>query len=144
MASFIVPIEKDSQFSIKFFKILSDNLAILHAETDQWPDQILFSGRLGKELFEYYQKAGWDLKQFNPAFEGTTEKITFQYSKPLTIIEDNNAPIMDSSMGENMMKGIPSEKTMRSIVNAYSSSTLGLKKERTIRPTRWVLLARGK
>lgn len=128
-----VPNEKDAKFGITFFQCISDNLDDLRFETNKWPDQIIFSGPLGKELFTFLENSGWDLRQFNPEFEGTADKITFKYSKVLTLIEDANAPDLDSSMEAKMMKGIPSQNTMNKVTKAYIS-TSSFRKERTARP----------
>lgn len=112
-------------------------------ETNKWPDQIIFSGPLGKELFNFLDISGWDLKQFNPQHEGIANKITFKYSKALTLIEDNNAPILDSSLGKNMMNGIVGQDTMNKIRAAYTGSPNAFKKEKTARPQRTVYLARS-
>ena len=140
---FIVPVKKEGQFAMAFFRCISDNLDELRMETNKWPDQIIFSGPLGKELFEFLEKSGWDFKQFNPQFEGIANKITFKNSKVLTIIEDNNAPILDSSLGNNMMNGIIGKETMSKITAAYSGSTNSFRKEKTVRPQISIQLVRA-
>jgi hypothetical protein len=134
-----VPKIKDSNFSSQLFNELSEKLSDLRSETSKWPDSLIFSGDIGKELFEYIQNNGWDLLAFNPKWVTGPNKIIFEYSKPLTQIEDKGT-IFDSSFSERKINGIPGPETMAKIISKYVAPSFTI--ERTIRPSRQIKLVR--
>jgi len=141
--TFQVPATKDGPFTMQFFQILSDNLLELKIEAGKWPDRIAFSGNLGKELYEFIAEKGWDLKQFNLTLVASpVDKIIFEYSKPLTQIEDKGATIFDESFNGRKVNGIAGADVMQKILTAYSAPAFKI--ERTIRPKLEVILTRKK
>lgn len=115
----LVPQTKDSSFEIDFFQAISTGLESLAAETNKWPDKLLFTGDLGKELFDLIENKGWDLKHFNPChIPGPVDKIIFEYSKPLEQIEDRGGVTMQDSLHGKTIEGIPGPETVSKIIGA--------------------------
>ena len=127
-----VPKEKDAKFAQNLFVLISDSLCELRDETDKWPDRIIFSGPLGKEVHSFIMEKGWDLAKFNPQAVAGGNIITFDYSKPLTQIEERGTTLFDESFNNRTMKGIPGPNTVQKIISTYSAPAFKI--ERQIRP----------
>lgn len=129
-----VPQIKDVSFSNALFRELSENLTELKIENGKWPDQIIFSGSLGKEAFDHMQSLGWEMNTFNPkSIGGIVDKIRIEYSKPLSQIEDRGGTIFDESLASKTINSLPDAKTMAKIHAAYSGLKYTI--ERSVRPS---------
>lgn len=138
---FKVPKEKDHTFSSQFFQLLSENLTELRIESGKWPDSILFTGNLGKELFDFIESLGWDLAHFNPRYtQNIVNKIVFSYSRPIDQIEERGKTIFDESFNNRTISGIPGNETLGKILGAYSN--FAFKIERKIQPKIEITLVR--
>ena len=133
METFKIPSKPDSEFEIQFFYFISLKIEELASETGKWPDQILFQGRLGNQLFKIIEERGWDFSRFNPTSDpfSVLNKIIIQYSKPLDQIEDSG-PIRGDQLNGKEVNGIPGDLTISSILS--NSISLNFKKERSVRP----------
>lgn len=133
METFKIPSQPDSEFEIQFFYFISLKIEELASETGKWPDQILFQGRLGNQLFKIIEERGWDFSRFNPTSDPLSilNKIIIQYSKPLDQIEDSG-PIRGEDLNGKEVKGIPGDLTVSRILS--NSISLNFKKERSVRP----------
>ena len=130
---FKVPKEKGQEFTVQFFQLLSENLTELKIESGKWPDSILFTGNLGKELFDFIESKSWDLAQFNPKYaQNIVNKVVFSYSKPIDQIEERGKTIFDESFNNREIKGIPGNETRAKILSAYSNLAFTI--ERKIQP----------
>lgn len=135
-----IPATKNSEFDVLFFNSLSQGLEDLAMETDKWPDQIIFHGKIGKELFDLLADRGWDLSRFNPTYvDNVVNKIVIQYSKPLDQIEDRGYAKGETLDGK-ITNGIPSSETMSKIVTASISPVFTIKRQ--IRPKLEIRLKR--
>ena len=138
---FKVPIEKDVAFANSLLDVLSSCLTELKTETGKWPDRLIFSGSLGKEIHAFLIDKDWDLSHFNPTYlTSAVNKIRLEYSKPISQIEDRESTIFDGSLSSREISGIPDARTMAKITSVASSS--GFKIERSIRPSLEIRLFR--
>jgi hypothetical protein len=135
-----IPINKDNNFSAKLFNLLSKNFIELKNETGKWPECLILSGSLGKEIHSFFIEKAWELSQFNPQCLGLPNKIIIKYSKPINQIKDVGKTIFDDKMGDRTISGIPSSDTMKSLFSTYSNLSYTL--EKTIRPFREIRLFR--
>jgi len=136
-----IPKEKDQEFSGLLFNTLSEYLVELKEETGKWPNQVTLTGTLGGEVYRYIVEMGWDLAKFGlKHLAGGANKITLNYDKPLNQVEDIGNTIFDSKLSYIEIGGIPSGKTMQSLLNSYSNLSYTI--ERTVRPNREILLIR--
>ncbi len=134
-----VPQEKDQGFSIQLFSALSEGLNELLSETGKWPDSILIGGPLGKEVHQFILSQGWKLDQFGIKYiGGLVNKIRLEYSKPLDEVREVGSTIFDKPLGDIEITGIPSKKTVDTIVSTYSNLSYTIK--RNIRPSYEILL----
>jgi hypothetical protein len=139
---FKIPIEKEAEFAVEFFEFLSQNLSELKIESGKWPDSILFTGNLGKELISFIEEKGWDLAQFNPTYaQNVLNKVVFSYSKPIDQIEERGKTIFDESLNNREIKGIPGRETQAKILGAYSNLAFTI--ERKIQPKIEIKLIRA-
>jgi hypothetical protein len=139
---FKVPTEKEAVFAVEFFEFLSQNLSELKIESGKWPDSILFTGNLGKELISFIEEKGWDLAQFNPTYrQNVLNKVVFSYSKPIDQIEERGNTIFDESLNNREIKGIPGRETQAKILGAYSNLAFTI--ERKIQPKIEIKLIRA-
>jgi len=77
---------------------------------------------------------GWNLNKFNPSTNVmSTDRITYEYTKPLSQIEDRGGTIFDKSLSDTTVNGIPGVETVAKIKSAYSGN-LAYTIERTVRP----------
>ena len=127
-----IPKDKSSIFANELFNTLSNILVELREATGKWPDQILFSGHLGKELHNYIIKNDWNLSQFSPKSQDGADKIFIQYSKPLLQIEEGSRTLFDKPLNDRIINHIPDANTFNKIVGAYASTSFTI--ERTIKP----------
>lgn len=138
---FKVPQIKTAQFATDLFNLLSDSIFELKGECGKLPDQVTFSGPLGKEVHSFIVEKGWDLKQFGLSFENSpVNKIRFEYSKPVDQIEDKGATIFDEGFNNRKINGIPGPETIQKIIGAYSAPAFKI--ERQVRPNLEIRLTR--
>lgn len=136
-----IPKELNNQFSVDLFRALSEGLNELRAETGKWPDSIIISGPLGREVHDFILSQGWKLDQFGIRYAGgIVNKIRLEYSKPLDEIKEVGGTIFDKPIGEIEISGIPSKKMVDTIVSTYSNFSYTIK--RTIRPNMEIILIR--
>lgn len=87
--NFKVPAKKLDGYSTEVFNMISTHLYELANEYGKWPDQMLFSGPLGKELYDLIIEKGWDLHKFGPRYtEGPKNTLIFKYSKRIDKVEE--------------------------------------------------------
>lgn len=134
-----IPKIKDGRFSSELFSKISDALSDLKIENGKWPDSMVFSGPLGKDLFNFIEEKGWDLFAFNPKNLPGPNKIIFEYSKPLSQIEEKGT-LFDSSFSEKTINGIPGKETISKIIQKYAAPAFTI--ERTVRPKKEIKLIR--
>lgn len=144
---FRVPLEKDSFFYQEFFMLMSNSMQELLIDYQEWPDEIQFIGKLGRELKDIIVDKGWDFSKFNiKCFNSSPlNKIVFKYSKPLTVsdfkTEDGSIPHINAdSLNQKMINGIPGPETMNKIIS--NSIGRGFNIEKTVRPELEILLIR--
>ena len=138
---FKVPKEKDSTFTLNLFSVIEENLVSLKIESRKWPDRVVLSGPLGKEIHEFIKSKDWKLEQFN--FENSNSpvnKIVFEFSKPIDQIEDRGATIFEDRLSEKKISGIPGRETVSKILSTYAQPAFKIEKK--IRPKRELILIR--
>jgi hypothetical protein len=137
---FNVPQIKDPDFITSLFMLISDSISELKLESGKFPDRITFNGSLGKELYEIIVQKGWDLSRFGPKFENSiSNRIVFDYSKPIDQITDGGAQL-DSSLNGKTINGIPGPETVQKILSTTIGT--GFTIERQIRPKLEIKLIR--
>lgn len=130
---FKVPIHIESDFNIKFFQLIADNVQILGSEHKSWPDSIVFTGTLGKILYDIVIDMEWDFARFNPSYiHASVDQIIISYSKPIPEVQDGLNVIQDSITNKEI-EGFPSGETMNTITSHMARGG-GFKIERMIRP----------
>ena len=140
--TFRVPLKKDLEFSQKLFSILSEHVSDLVIEHDKLPNQIIFTGELGKELLDFIHEKEWDFKGFNlESASGVHSALIFKYSSPLTQVEGQMGVTFEGGTLHNkQINGIPGPETAQKILSAYSSPMFTI--ERTVRPEKRINLIR--
>jgi hypothetical protein len=138
---FKVPNEKEPDFNIRFFQLIADNVETLGMENSRWPDSIVFTGTLGKVLYDIVIDMEWDFAKFNPKhIPATVNKIIISYSKPFPQVEEKGNVINDS-IANREIEGFPDSNTLKAISTQISSGG-GFKIERMIRPELKIKLER--
>lgn len=138
---FKVPKEKDSQFALNLFSVIEENLIELKMEAGTWPDRVVLSGPLGREVKEFITAKGWALDQFNlQEAASPVNKIVFEFSKPVDQIEERGTTIFDERLGEKKISGIPGRETAAKILSTYAQPAFKIEKQ--IRPKREIILIR--
>lgn len=139
---FQVPIKKDLNFTQELFSILSDNISELSIENEKIPNKIIFTGNLGKELFNFIQEKEWNFKGFDlVTINGAQNSIIFKYVKPLTQKDGKmNTLFNEGTLNGKEISGIPGPETAFKIISTYSSPSFIL--ERTVRPKKIIILVR--
>lgn len=135
-----VPNVKGAAFSKELFDAVSGELIDLKLEAGKWPDVVLFSGPLGREVYEFIVAAGWEFTDFGPKWvSGQVNRIRLEYSKPVSQVEDRGT-MLDQSFNERRVNGIPGQEMMAKIAGVYSTPAFTI--ERQIRPYREIRLKR--
>lgn len=140
---FEVPVEKDLKFVQSLFELISDNISGLAWENEKLPNQIIFTGPLGKELLDLIQEKEWDFNKFNlESTGGIHSTLTFKYNAPLTQTEGKlNTLFEGGTLHNKEINGIPGPETAQKILSTYSSP--GFTIERTVRPEKRIVLIRS-
>jgi hypothetical protein len=140
---FEVPTLKDSKFSIDFFSLIDSHVSELASEHQKLPSQIVFSGRLGKELHSFIKDKGWSFAGFELIETQGPDQIVFKYATELDQVENTNGiPMHDSSFDGRVVDGIHGQETVQKILSGYLGG--GFKIERKIRPEKRINLIRQK
>lgn len=138
---FKIPKEKDSTFTLNLFSVIEENLISLKMESGKWPDRVILSGPLGKEVHDFIIAKDWKLEQFN--FEKSNSpvnKIIFEFSKPIDQVEDRGGTIFDEKLGDRKISGIPGRETVAKILSTYAQPAFKIEKQ--IRPKLELILIR--
>jgi hypothetical protein len=135
---FIVPVEKDLEFSQKLFQMISSNISELADENLKLPKQILFSGPLGKELLVYIKEKDWRFDGFELKEVKGINQIIFKYDSPLTQVEDNRP--FSSNLNGQQINGFADSGVLQKMLSSYASSSFKI--ERTVRPEKRIPLKR--
>ena len=138
--NFKVPIKKPAEYAMGVFNLLSTNLQELAMEYGKWPDQIVFSGVLGKEVYDLIIEKGWDLMKFGPQYNGgAVNSITFKYSKRIDKVENHG--MMPSSIENSVVNSIITPEKMEAILRSKVQLMYTL--ERRMEPKITVHLSRN-
>ena len=140
---FNVPLEKDSAFAQNLFLIISENVSDLVMEHDTLPNQIIFTGPLGKELLNFIQEKEWNFKGFSlESADGVHSALIFKYSNALTQVDGNMGVSFEGGTLHNkQINGIPGPETVQKILSTYASPMFTI--ERTVRPEKRINLIRS-
>jgi hypothetical protein len=140
----LVPIEKNAEFSQRLFKIISDNLIELADENLKWPHQMIFSGPIGKEIFDFIESKNWNFSGFSlQKVGGLVNSITFKYSQPLIQKKDRlDVNLEGGTLHNKQVNGIPGEKTVSTILSSVVGQSFSI--EKTVRPEKRITLKREK
>lgn len=140
---FNVPLEKDSNFAQSLFSIISENVSDLVNENDKLPNQIIFTGPLGKELLNFIQEKEWNFKGFSlESADGVHSALIFKYSNALTQVDGNMGVSFEGGTLHNkQINGIPGPETVQKILSTYASPMFTI--ERTVRPEKRITLIRS-
>lgn len=140
---FKVPINKDLKFTQDLFAMISEMISDLALENQKLPNQILFTGYLGLELFKFIKEKEWNFKSFGISYQDSPlELVTFKYSNSLTQIEGGESTIFENgSLHGKEVSGIPGPETLSKIMSAYSGTSFKI--ERTVRPEKKIKLIRS-
>lgn len=139
---FKVPSDKDLTFTQNLFAIISESISDLALENQKLPNQILFTGYLGLELFKFIKEKDWNFKGFGLDYQDSPlNLIIFKYSESLTQIEGGDATIFENgSLHGKEVNGIPGPETISKIMSVYSGTSFKI--ERTVRPEKKIKLIR--
>jgi hypothetical protein len=137
--TFKVPLAKDDKFKMEFFNLISRSIDDLYFENQKLPDKIIFSGVIGKELFDLITSLNWNLNNFNPSFENGPNKIIFKYLKSFTRTQNPDSPIVTLP---DKIEGFPGNETISKLMMAYVSPRGAFKIEKTVDPTLEIRLIR--
>ena len=140
---FEVPLEKDTKFSMDLFSLIDLQVSELAADHQKLPSQMVFSGRLGKELYSFIKEKDWSFSGFELIEREGPNQIVFKYSKELDQVETNGGiPMHDPSFNGRMVEGALGQETANKIMAGYLSG--GFNIERKVRPEKIVNLTRKK
>lgn len=140
---FEVPVDKDSKFAVELFSLIELQVSELTGEHQKLPSQIVFSGRLGKELHSFIKEKGWSFSGFELIEMNGAEQMIFKYSQELDQVEmRGDFPMHDSSFDGKMVEGVLGRETTNKIMSGYLSG--GFKIERKVRPEKRINLIRKK
>lgn len=137
--TFKVPLAKDDKFKMEFLNLISRSIDDLYLENQKLPNKIIFSGVIGKELFDFIVSLNWNLNNFNPSFENGPNKIIFKYLKSFTRTQNPDSSIMNLP---DKVEGFPGNETLSKIMAAYVSPIGAFKIEKTVDPTLEIKLIR--
>lgn len=138
---FEVPIDKDSKFAMEFFSLIDTHISDLSIEHQKIPSQIIFSGRLGKELRSFINDKGWSFSGFELIETNGPDQIVFKYSKELDQVDTTGGiPMHDPSFDGKMVEGILGSETTSKILSGYLTG--GFRIERKVRPEKRINLTR--
>ena len=88
-----VPTDKSENYSNILFNKLSDYLLIFVREYGKWPDEIIFNGNIGLELYnilvEKFELTHKFTLSTNPSI---LNKIIIKYSKKLDEVDSHSTP----------------------------------------------------
>lgn len=139
---FQVPIEKGTSFAQDLFALISEHVSDLAIENEKLPNKIIFSGSIGREVFDFILEKEWNFKGFGlEKVNGLVDSITFKYDQALTQTETRfGASFEEGSLNNKTINGIPGPETTQKIISAYSQPAFSI--ERTVRPEKKILLVR--
>jgi hypothetical protein len=139
---FNIPLNKSIQFSQSLFNLISENIDDLGYENEKLPNQIIFTGPLGKEVHSFILENNWNFKNFKLEYlDSPLSSIIFKYTSPLIRKEKNYGTSFEGgSLHGKEINGIPGEGTISKIIGAYSN--MNFEKEITSRPEKRIILTR--
>lgn len=134
-----IPQDKSPEFKMELFTVFSQAFEEIAFNNEKAPNSILFTGKLGKEVFDLINELKWDLNGMNPTFKpSNVSRITIGYKEALNKIEHDS--IIRDSIDGKMIEGIPTAEAMKGLMSSYISPNF--KKEKTIRPEKIIHLVR--
>jgi hypothetical protein len=139
---FKVPIDKNVTFAQELFALISEHVSDLAIEHEKLPNKIIFTGPIGKDVFDFIKEKEWNFKGFDlESAGGLLDALIFKYDAPLTQTEGKFGPIFDGgSLQDKTINGIPGPETTQKIISTYASPSYMI--ERTVRPEKRILLTR--
>jgi hypothetical protein len=113
----------------------------LKLDNGQWPDKIIFSGEIGKQVYMLVINEGWE---FNTTVEmkpnSKENRVFILYSKKKTKHESWHGITLGEKLDGKVIKGIPSDDMMGKLMDAYYQPAY--KKETWEHPTLEIELIR--
>lgn len=138
--TFNVPQIKEKEFSTSLFNLISSSISELYLDYGKAPNEVIFSGVLGKEIYYFILEKEWNLKNLKHIVSTSlVDKIIFGYTEPF-LKKDDDFPTNVESLNNKEISGFPSKSTLDKIVS-YNIST-SFKVERKIQPKLEIKLIR--
>ena len=139
---FQVPSEKDIKFAQDLFSLISENISDLEIENEKVPNKIIFTGNIGKEVFDFIQEKNWNFKGFElESVSSVLNALVFKYSAPVTLTGGQMSTQFEGgTLHGREINGIPGPETTRKIISSYAMPSYTI--ERTVRPEKRILLIR--
>ena len=116
-----IPLHEDLFFEKELQRFILHHIDSLYKEYSEWPDRIVFKGKLGKKLFEIFNKNNWN---FNPI------KVISEVGSNLMIIEFTRT--INVKKNSNIVKGWK-EESFGLAMGGYSSN-MNFNIEKTEKP----------
>jgi len=138
---FEVPVKKDSGFATSLFSLIDSQFSELATEHKKIPSQIIFSGRLGKELHEFIKGLSWNFSHFELIEKEGPSQLVFKYHEPLDQVKElERIDFQDQGLDGRTVEGIIGKKETASMLALYASG--GLRIEKKINPEKIINLIR--
>lgn len=130
-----VPKYPDIIFKREIVKLVNGLIQRLVDDYEKRPDELIFSGKLGRFLLNMYYEEIWDIGEIEIRWREGRDQLTIEYTENVTIKKDDGG--IPFAPGEDLdgkiIDGIPGSRTMGKIVGARSSG-INYEMEKTERP----------
>jgi hypothetical protein len=128
-----IPLHEDLFFERELQKFILHHIDSLYREYSEWPDRIVFKGKLGKKLFEIYNKNNWNFNPIKAIYERGSNLMIIEFTRTINVKKDSNIlKSEDGSVDGKIVEGWKGE-SFGLAMGGYSSN-MNFNMEKTEKP----------
>ena len=85
-----IPLCEDLVFERQLKAFILHQIDSLYREYKEWPDRIILSGKLGRHLFNIFNKNKWSFDKINVLHENGSNVMIIEFTRNINVKKDSN------------------------------------------------------
>ena len=128
-----IPLHEDLFFEKELQRFILHHIDSLYKEYSEWPDRIVFKGKLGKKLFEIFNKNNWNFNPIKVISEVGSNLMIIEFTRTINVKKNSNILKADDERIDGKIVEGWKEESFGLAMGGYSSN-MNFNIEKTEKP----------
>ena len=132
-----IPLYEDLFFVDQFKKYLLHQINSMYLEYKEVPDEVSLKGKLGRHLYNIITSNNWNFNKTKIIHERGPNVMEIRFTRNITISKESNQNVVkNESLDGKIVDGIVDS----SMVSNFGKSSMGFNIEKTVTPSKTILI----